>query len=400
MEILTGYNPNLVKVKERIFYVLSPVTKSFESSPTSRTNSRAPRMIDERDLGSLIHAATSTLVESRFRNVGTVMDKFDPLPYERIIDIEKETTETVYPEKTSFQSERWDIAYGRNRRRVIERAAQIGLQLIAEVQATDPDQYLVSELRFMASMKARANSAKEILKNPSRMHEALQDGEVAVVPHIVDIAKPDGNRDKSDMVGYTAQAIPDVVGFSARTPDAQLTRRRLMKMIYPSNESNKRFMLDPELLETNKALLLDVMKHMLNGDMRVSVTEIKTNSWSTKSLVDKSNDEVYESYKHDVGHTLLVLMNVFRAVAPGAFRGREGRETVRALLNSTDVHIGVVDFPALYSSWIRRIGHIVPKQPRARLITLSSDQVFDAGVGRLEANRKYCFRHQAACVCV
>jgi hypothetical protein len=93
-------------------------------------------------------------------------------------------------------------------------------------------------------------------------------------------------------------------------------------------------------------------------------------------------------------------MNVFKAVAPGAFRGREGVETILALLTSTDVHVGVVDFPALYSSWVRRIGHLVPKQPAARLITLTNEQVQKACTDRLKANIKYCLRHQTEDMCL
>jgi hypothetical protein len=398
MEILSGYNPNLIRIKDRMLYALSPVTKNFESSSTRKHKTRVPRAIDQRDFGSLIHTAAGVVAESRFRTIHSVTNKLDPQPWQR--ETETGEVEVIYPQKTVYQSERWENAYGRNRTQVIERAASIGLQLVGAVQDTNPDQYLIPELRFMTSMKARAQSAHEVLRNPDRMREAIQDGQPTVVPHVVDLAKSKDGKQKTDIFGYTIQAIPDLFGVSAVSPEAQSTRRQLIRMIYHSNENNKRLMLDPKLLENNKTLLIDVMRHMLNGDMRISVTEIKTNSWTTKSLVNKTNDEIYEAYKHDVGHTLLVLMNVFKAVAPGAFRGREGVETILALLTSTDVHVGVVDFPALYSSWVRRIGHLVPKQPAARLITLTNEQVQKACTDRLKANIKYCLRHQTEDMCL
>lgn len=361
--------PESIEVNGRRMYDRSPISKSFDSTPIPTTEFPGTTPINERDLGRFMHSVIRFASEMRFRNPWNVRSKL------------------------TF-SDRWDKAYGDGKDGLVDQVIAESLTLLGTIEEQHPGIVLIPELPFMASATDKEAAFLNIMEHPTRTRRPLQEGAEAIMPLNVDVISPTDVDEQARVLAYVTYAIPDLVGMIPKTDEAKQLVRKVVRSIYQDNEGKKRYMLAPKFLQEHQDIFKDMMQLMINKELEVLVTEIKTNSWNDLLPMEKSDDEIYEEYAHDISHTLLVMMKVFESVNPEAFKGANQAQTVTSLLDAVKVKIGMIDCPSLYA-YEGKIQHVVPAQTTSRVVDVSSEQIKKACKNRFNLNRRIFLRRLA-----
>lgn len=362
---------DIIQVGRRV-YAKAPVSKNLEQTPPSSGESSGQSQINERDIGSLFHKVVNVLAGARFRNPWTVW------------------------EELKFTN-RWTESYESDDDIIdlVDGSIAEALYLLGAIEEKHPGIVLVPELPFMASAADKNEAFDIVMEDPKRLRQALQEGKKSITPLTAGILESDDPEEKKKILASVRYAIPDIVGFVAKTDEARLVQRQLMKAIYADNSGTKRYMLAPELLEEQQKLLREVMRCMLQKELEIHVIELKTNSWSDIQTTQKSDEAIIFEHRRDIAHTLLAMRKVFEAVNPEAFKGDQFDVTADGLSETIKVHIGTVDCPTLYA-YDGEVKHKAPGQVSSRLVEVPVQTVRNACRERVVLDQKRIEKQIAA----
>ena len=282
--------------------------------------------------------------------------------------------------------------YGEKVDGLIDDMVSEGLHLLGMIEEQYPGITLFPELPFMASGKDKNAALSNIMRNPTRMRRPIQKGEEAIMPMTADIVNRTKNKnEKIRVIAYPTYAIPDLAGFIPKTDEAAAVVRRLNKVIYKDNEGGKNYMLNPKFLVAHQDILREVLELMRKQELELHVIEMKTNARTDVSLTKSSLDQITQSYSHDIGHTLLVMMKVFESVEPDLFKGKNRENTILEILDATKFDMALIDCPTLDTSTGKTL-HVQPTHITSRLLRIPPDRILEACDKRLKLNRSLVMR--------